>query len=154
MPLSAFEKNLVTALKAALPYVEQAQKEHEAQATGTLVLLQSTLKAAALKAQQPTRTAAPKPAPRCKKTPDMFKAILAASKLWPTVAAAHPCADTAAAFVRAKHPTTEETPKQQDGSAEPVFSPVKRSAEPIAAPFSLNYYNDKEQQTEGKTDAK
>ena len=73
MALTPFENNLVSALKKARPFVEQVQKATKGlQATGELVLIDGLLEAAENKAK---RQSAPtiKPAPRCKRTPDMFE---------------------------------------------------------------------------------
>lgn len=79
MALTPFENNLVSALKKARPFVEQVQKATKGlQATGELVLIDSLLEAAENKAK---RQSAPtiKPAPRCKRTPDMFKMLAGAA---------------------------------------------------------------------------
>ncbi|MFN3686564.1 hypothetical protein [Salinarimonas sp.] len=77
MALTAFEKNLVAALRAARPFVEQAQQVSGGiTGTGEIVLIDGLLTAATKKdAQRESSTpAAPtfKPGPRCKRTPDMF----------------------------------------------------------------------------------
>ena len=77
MPLTAFEKNLVAALRAARPFVEQAQQASGGiTGTGEIVLIVSLLSAATKKDAQRESSAptAPtfKPGPRCKRTPDMF----------------------------------------------------------------------------------
>jgi len=72
MALTAFESNLVSALKKARPFVERAQKASEGlEATGELVLIDGLLEAADNKAKRkPCPTV--KPGPRCKRTADMF----------------------------------------------------------------------------------
>lgn len=71
MALTAFEKNLVAALRAARPFVEQAQKDSGGiTGTGELVFIDSVLRAA-MHGNKPTPPTI-KPGPRCKRTPDMF----------------------------------------------------------------------------------
>lgn len=72
MALTAFEKNLVAALRAARPFVEQAQKNSGGiTGTGELVFIDSVLRAA-MHGNKPAPTPTIKPGPRCKRTPDMF----------------------------------------------------------------------------------
>lgn len=71
MALTVFEKELVAALRAARPFVEQAQKESGGViGTGELVSIDSVLRAA-MHGSKPTPPTI-KPGPRCKRTPDMF----------------------------------------------------------------------------------
>ncbi|RST85598.1 hypothetical protein EJC49_14950 [Aquibium carbonis] len=71
MPLTAFERNLVAALRTARPFVEQARNDSGGlSGTGELVFIDSVLTAAGRK-DAPTPPTI-KPGPRCKRTPDMF----------------------------------------------------------------------------------
>lgn len=72
MALSAFERNLILALKQARPFVEQARKSSKGvRGVGELVLIDSLLEAADNKANRKTCPTV-KPGPRCKRTADMF----------------------------------------------------------------------------------